>query len=239
MTAGLEVYSSLGFKIADSNDPSLVFYAKNTVVTTNYNVLGPGFGGTLNIGRAIKPAVVGATVTVYRTTNGEPLMEQGGFIYTPSSGATVVCYAYGPAVQEADFGLEVFDESGNLTFSTSRPFFNVVGVFVDPTVTVVPSEMNESGRQYSVNTPYLQPTGKTYAYLFSNAHYWYRIIRPFGLPQASYNYMRVASMSTTGVYTTKFIPRLFWNHNDLNTRLTEIPNKEAPMRMLIVDVTGL
>lgn len=240
MTAGIEVYSELGYKVADSNDPSLVYYGKSTVVTGNYNVLGSGFSGSLNIGAVAVPAMPGKILTFYKT-NGEPFVEQGGVIFTPSAGVVIECFHYGAAVQGGlNYGLEVFDPNGMLTFSTASPYLKVVGVFVDTVPASVPSSMpTATWLQYSLGTSFAEPSGKKYAYQFSNAHYYYQIVRPLGRPSASYNYCRVASINSAGTYYTRYVPKLYWTHGDQNTRLREVPNKEAPMRMLVIDVTGL
>lgn len=235
--SGFEVFNDAGFKIAGSDFPNLVFYGKHELVTTNWNINGPGFGGEDFIGSAPIPAD-GAVIRFYRPLSGHHLVEQDGRIFSEAAGARFECYSFGPVVADPSIrGLELYSSSGVLTFNTSRPFLKLAGVFIDPTQVSVPDI--PAPYPYTVSTPFSEG-GRKLAFQFSNAHYFYRLVRPSGRPyNVSYNTVRVAQIGSDGVFHCRYINKYQWTHGFAHSRVREIPNKEAPQRVLVADVTGL
>lgn len=234
--SGFEVFNNKGFKIAGSDYPSLVFYGKNTLVTQNFNINGPGFNFVSYIGSAETPQD-GSTVRFYRSPAGHHLIEQGGRIFSDVIGASFECYSFGPAVPvPGKTGLEVYNENGDLKYSTGRPFLKLAGVFVDPYVSIATEDLPPP---YQYQTGYAEGTRKL-AFQFSNAHYYYRLVRASGRNySASYNSVRIACLSTDGSFKCKYMTKYQWTHPWAVARVWQIPNRGAPQRMLIADVTDL
>lgn len=234
---GFEVFNDQGFKIAGSDFPNLVLYSKVTLTTTKWNVAGPGFDLPSHIGSAVIPND-GATLRFYRSINSGYLVEQGGRIFSGQAGDMFECYSFGPVVADpAPGGVEIYAPDGRLTFSTSRPFLRLAGVFVDPTPTFVPDLPGIY--PYSVQTAFAEGE-RQFAYQFSNAHYHYRLVRPSGRSyNASYNSVRVAQLTPGGLFMCMYVNKYLWTHSWAPARVREVPNKSAPQRLLIADVTGL
>ncbi|MCF5233097.1 MULTISPECIES: hypothetical protein [unclassified Pseudomonas] len=232
---GFEVFNQAGFKIAGSDYPNLVLYGKTTLVTQNFNVNGPGFNFVSYVGSAVVPDDK-STLRFYRSPAGHKLVEQGGRIFSDVVGASFECYSFGPALPDsASSGLEIRDQAGGVKFSTGQPFLKLVGVYVDTHPAVATEDLPPP---YQYQTAYVEGARKL-AFQFSNAHYYYRLVRTNTGKSASYNSVRIASVTSSGLYQCKFMTKYQWTQSWPNSRVWQIPNRGAPQRMLIADVTGL
>lgn len=225
---GFEAFNEQGFKVAGSDYPNLVFYGKGTLHLSAYSILGSGFEGVHNIGYASLPND-GATLRFYRSAI--PVVENRGALWGSAPGYAVDYYSFGPVRTSSGQGLEVVGEDGKLKFSTSTPFLNLAGVFIDG------NGPSQSG--YSMQTSFNQ-LGRTYAATLANGHCFFQLVRPLGRPyNASYEYQRMACLSPAGVYSSAMVGTLFWTHPWAKERIQKYPNGGLPQRMLVADVTGL
>lgn len=234
---GFEVFNESGFKIGGTDFVNLVLYGKTILITQQFNVLGPGFGGEQFIGGVAVPNN-GSVIRFYRSLNNDHFLEQNGMLFSENVGSRFECYSFGPAVVSGgNDGLEFFREvDGVCTFSATQPFLKLIGVFIDPTNVDVPS--NGGRYPYTVATPFAEGS-RRFACQFSNAHYFYQLVRPVGQSfNSSYNYVRMARLSD-GVFSCCYVNKYMWTHGWSHSRVREVPNRSAPQRMLIADVTGL
>lgn len=244
MAYGFELFNEAGYQIGGSDFANLVFYQKTRLVTTAYSFSGlPSDQPHLVIGSAVIP-YDSSTMRVFRSVSGHRCTEQGGRIYSDTIGAVFDCYSFGPVIDDGTrIGMQVFDEQGQLTFNAERPYLKLVGVFTDPTPVVVPSreEGGDLSTPYTVQTPYAE-NGKEYATLLGNAHfYYYRAVSGSeARPIRDTVMVRIARLTADGIFDTVFSYLWMWTDPIAqDIFLNDIANKTAPMRMMVVDVTGL
>lgn len=239
MAGGFEVFGLNGFKMGGTDFANLVLYGKTVLTTGAFSVLGPGFDGSQYIGAVAVPKD-GSVLRFYRPVSGDShFLEQDGKLFSVNPGSQFECYSFGPAVVSGgNEGIEFYRESDQaLTFSATKPFLKLAGVFVDPTQHGVPED--PAAYPYSVSTVFREG-GRKFAYQFSNAHYHYRLVRPAGRSyNVSYNSVRMAFMTSAGQFHSRYVSRYMWTHPWAHARVWEVPNRSAPQRMLIADVTGL
>lgn len=242
MAYGFELFNNTGYKVGGSDYANLVFYQKTRITTTAYSFSGlSGSFPQLVIGSAPVPFV--GTLRVYRSISGHRCMEQNGRIFSDTIGAVFDCYSFGPVFDNgSNVGIQVFDALGQLTFNAESPYLKLVGVFTDPTPVQVPIAQNgvTNGLPYTVQTPYVEGN-KQYAYMLGNSHFYYFRKIQGGTTQVIDQVMaRIAQLRPDGVFDTIFSNQWIWENPKADeVFINEIANKTAPMRLMVVDVTGL
>lgn len=244
MPNGYELFNNQGYKMGGSDYVNMVFRGKTRITTTAYSFSGlPSDQPQLVIGSAPVPS--GGTFRAYRSVSGHKCMEQGGRIFSDTIGAVFDCYSFGPIVDRGSReGMQIFNEQQVLTFDLESPYLKLVGVFTDPTPVVVPNYQNEganAGPPYSVGTPYVEGA-KQYATLLGNSHFYYYRTITGNEARIITDHIRgrIARIAPNGVFETAYMDMWIWRNPTATEQfINEIANKTAPMRMLVVDVTGL
>lgn len=226
--SGFEAFNQNGFKIAGSDYPNLVFYGKGKLTLSAYNMYGNGFDGAGYIGYAALPTD-GATLRFYRSP--VPVVERQGALWGQTPGHEVEYFAFGPVRASGSMGLDVFGPDEKLKFSTSSPFLQLAGVFIDGS--------GPSRSSYGLQTGFSAP-GRIYAATLGNGHCLFHLVRPAGRPyNVSYEFQRMACLDANGVYSSALVGTLFWTHPWEPRRIEVYPNGGSPQRLLVADVTDL
>lgn len=240
MTVGFEVFNKDGYKIAGNDLANLCFYGK----------------GRINVpaGGAAVPMAPGGIFNFYKSSH--PMIIIGGVIRLVNMNAPsgsnanysiagwVEYWSFGPVSRpdgDTSLGLEIYNESGMMTFNTARPFLKLVG-----SLDVYRDNSRWVTKRLIAYEPFSEeiPTKGNHAFAIGNTRvYW--TSTQFINPQSgrlftdTWRSVRAIHIDANGNFSSSVLltaqQRLSGSQGNYNYS----PNGSTPITMLIADVSGL
>ncbi|MGP3789761.1 hypothetical protein [Pseudomonas sp. B392_1p] len=225
----IEAYNEAGYKIFGIDFANLCFYGKGRLAADYHGVP--------------VPMAAGGSFNFYRSSG--PMYEREGRIHVNSApGAGWLEYwSFGP-VSPAPFtgGVEVYSPDGELTFNTARPLLRVRGRvdIMEDNYIVTTKQGMRAYMPFDVQTEF---SGEV-AFAIGNTRV-YVTSQQFVNPQTGarftdqYRGIRAMHMEGGGLWRSAQINTSVHRFSGGQGNYNYSPNGEAPLTMLVADVSGL
>ncbi|WQN26148.1 hypothetical protein ULE26_12870 [Stutzerimonas stutzeri] len=234
---GFEFFTDDGYKIAGSDFANLCLYGKGTIHCPT--------------GGVAVPMAPGGTVNFYRSQY--PLLEIAGKLRMASPGQWNGSWWYGggpiagwveywsfgpPTLAAAPDGLEMYEESGALKFSSARPFLRVLGRVE------VAGDSYQSADGTRIYKPLSAATGFSGVNAFalgSTRAYWTsaQITDGGSWWTDTWRHVRGMHLAADGSFFSSTIQTGQQRFAGGTGNFNRSPNGAAPMTLLVADVSGL
>lgn len=236
--AEVGVYNEAGFQIASTEHVNLVLYNKYLLPIVG-GVVAPGFPGFYDA-YALLPPDDGGTIRFYKARG--QTVEQGDKVRINPVyvGETIECYSFGPLIPDnAKYGLELYDDQGNRTFGTARPFLRLRAVHVDPRNYML--DFQTGNASYPPEDLGIGPGN--YAWTTGNSRYFYRMTQFVGDGGAPFTdeweSILAVGVNVNGVYNNLALQfggvRRTSGYNGYGNHVPQT----GPITILVADVEGL
>lgn len=240
---GFEVLSDSGRVVAGSEFKSLVFHSKSEVYLPSFQYNGYYLGFT----KVDDPVSPEGSVVFYQTTRGSPIFNLGGGVgvvrrqpayYGRVEDVTLTRFVFCPPFAESVMGISVYDEQGDLTYSSATQPMRTAGVFSSMAEKVYTDSYTYYPEDFTIQSEFTGNIAICPANLrvyvesvqLANGNYFFTDVA---------RYIRALSLNSNGLMSIKSVRTSIIRYSGRQGNYNASPNNNTPNTAILVNVEGL